>query len=112
MIIIDPNWLQEKTSKEKYIPTRVVNAKYEDYDIDIGRGTKWGNPFIIGVHGTRKECIEKYKRMILSDKKLLVDIPGLTGKVLGCSCKPKACHGDILADLANSYYHENNPPTI
>lgn len=23
------------------------------------------------------------------------------GKVLGCFCKPKACHGDILAEVLN-----------
>ena len=22
-------------------------------DVYIGRGSKWGNPFVIGVHGTR-----------------------------------------------------------
>jgi hypothetical protein len=25
----------------------------------------------------------------------------LKGKVLGCWCSPKACHGDILAKIAN-----------
>ena len=26
----------------------------------------------------------------------------LRGKVLGCWCSPKACHGDVLAEIANS----------
>jgi len=26
----------------------------------------------------------------------------LRGKILGCHCKPKACHGDILAEIADS----------
>jgi hypothetical protein len=25
----------------------------------------------------------------------------LKGKVLGCWCKPDACHGDVLAELAD-----------
>lgn len=27
----------------------------------IGRGSKWGNPFVIGRHGTRAEVIAKYE---------------------------------------------------
>jgi hypothetical protein len=26
----------------------------------------------------------------------------LSGKTLGCYCKPKACHGDVLAAFVNS----------
>ncbi|ASF45912.1 DUF4326 domain-containing protein [Methylovulum psychrotolerans] len=26
----------------------------------------------------------------------------LRGKVLGCHCKPAACHGDVLANYLNS----------
>ena len=25
----------------------------------------------------------------------------LKGKTLGCFCKPKSCHGDVLVELAN-----------
>jgi hypothetical protein len=31
----------------------------------------------------------------------MADIGELTGKVLGCWCAPKACHGDVLVKLAN-----------
>ena len=30
------------------------------------------------------------------------DVLQLRGKVLGCHCKPLACHGDVLADYLNS----------
>lgn len=30
----------------------------------VGRPTKWGNPFKIGVNGTREEVINKYKNYI------------------------------------------------
>lgn len=31
----------------------------------------------------------------------LARIPELEGKILGCWCAPQACHGDVLAELAN-----------
>lgn len=79
--------------------TRVVNIYKESPDIYIGRNSKWGNPFIIGKDGSREEVIEKYKNYILNKPELLKDLPELKDKVLGCFCKPKACHGDILVQL-------------
>ena len=79
--------------------TRVVHCKEEYYNVYIGRGSKWGNPFVIGKHGTRDEVIEKYKMYILSKPELLEHLPELRGKILGCWCKPNACHGDVLVEL-------------
>jgi hypothetical protein len=79
--------------------TRVVNTAYEDYDVYIGRGSKWGNPFVIGVHGTRGLVMAKYRQHILSRPDLLAALPELKDKTLGCCCKPKPCHGDILVEL-------------
>lgn len=66
----------------------------------IGRPGKWGNPYEIGTHGTRKEVIEKY-RMYLYTSGLINDIHELSNHDLVCWCKPKACHGDVLIELAN-----------
>lgn len=74
----------------------VVHCKREPYDVYIGRGSKWGNPFRIGEDGDREEVISKYEAYIMSRRDLLDSLPELQGKVLGCWCKPKACHGDIL----------------
>ena len=79
----------------------VVNIKKSDYDIFIGRPSKWGNPFIIGIHGTRKEVIEKYRQWITSQPDLLNNLNELKNKRLGCYCKPSQCHGDILVKLVN-----------
>ena len=84
-----------------WLMTKIVHCKKEKYDIYIGRPSKWGNPFEVGKDGTRKEVIEKYKKYILSNKKLLNSLYELEGKTLGCWCKPKPCHGDILVDLIN-----------
>lgn len=89
----------------------VVHCKKKKYDIYIGRPSKWGNPFTHlksdkktlakYVTNTREEAIEKYEDWILNGdgKYLLNDLEELYGKTLGCWCKPKKCHGDILVKL-------------
>ena len=94
--------------------TEVVNVRRDEFDVYIGRrsvvmvGSKrehlvdegWGNPFAIGHDGTREEVIEKYRAWILEQPALLARLPELRDKRLGCWCAPKACHGDVLAALA------------
>jgi len=84
---------------------KVVNINKSPYDIYIGRGGSWGNPFVIGIDGTRAEVIEKYRLYIIENKELFNRIPELKGKILGCHCKPQSCHGDILKIL---YYNHFN----
>lgn len=81
--------------------TTAVNKYRDNFDVYIGRGSKWGNPFIIGKDGNRDEVIAKYREWIKTRPELLAALPELVGKRLGCFCKPKPCHGDILAELAN-----------
>lgn len=85
------------------VVTRVVHCKKEKYDVLIDRTTKWGNPFPIPPW-TREESLQKYEEWIQTQNWLLKDIvKELKGKTLGCWCKPnKACHGDILAFLADN----------
>lgn len=82
--------------------TKVVNKYKESYDVYIGRGSIWGNPFIIGKDGDRDEVIKKYEDYIKTCPDLLDSLPKLKGKRLGCFCKPKACHGDVLVKLVNN----------
>ena len=79
--------------------TKVVHCKKEKYDIYIGRPSKWGNPFTIGKDGNREEVISKYEAYIMSRPDLIDALPELRGKVLGCWCKPQACHGDVLVRM-------------
>ncbi len=68
----------------------------------VGRPSKWGNPFIIGKHGTREQVILKYASHIdTMVSEALVDISELRGKDLVCWCTPLPCHADILLELAN-----------
>ena len=80
---------------------KVVNLRKEKYDAYVGRGSKWGNKFVIGRDGNREEVIRKYREWILKNNDLLNSLEELKGKVLGCFCKPLACHGDVLVELVN-----------
>ena len=79
----------------------VVHCKQSTYDVYIGRPSKWGNPFTIGVDGNRSEVIQKYRIWIKDQPDLLNELSELEGKTLGCWCSPKACHGDVLFEMAN-----------
>lgn len=63
--------------------------------------SKWANPFKTGKDGTISEILEKYRNHVLSKPELSKDLSSLKNKVLGCWCKPKPCHGDILVELVN-----------
>ena len=87
---------------------RVVHCKREEFDVYIGRGSRWGNPYShkVGtlaehVVGSRTEAIQKFEEYLLSNQDLMSSLEELKGKTLGCWCKPKSCHGDILLRYAN-----------
>ena len=83
--------------------TEVINIyKYEGKDyIYIGRGSPFGNPFRIGKY-TREQALEMFRRyfyeIALKDEGYKQKLLALKGKKLGCFCKPKSCHGDIIKE--------------
>lgn len=98
--------------------TEVVNQKHTDeFDIDIGRANHgrnnmnntpigepgWlGNPYPKSDHG-REKCIELFREdfveRLQNDSEFRNAVEGLAGKTLGCYCKPKACHGDVIREF-------------
>jgi hypothetical protein len=93
--------------------TRVVNKRKERYDFYIGRGSPFGNPFshLSGTKatyqvGSREEAIEAYRRWIVGEPEVMRLLPKIRGLTLGCFCKPKSCHGDVLVELLNTYSDE------
>lgn len=82
--------------------TEVVHCRLELFDVFIGRPSKWGNPFVIGRDGSRTEVIRKYRAWIVTQPHLMASLPELKDKILGCYCKPLACHGDVLAELVTT----------
>ena len=78
----------------------VVHYKQAPYDIYCGRPGPWGNPFFTG---NREHDIAQHRAWVLGKLELMDQIRvELRGMVLGCWCAPKACHCDILAEIANA----------
>lgn len=101
-------WLPRAIAKaEGYLTgeCRVVNKRKDPFDVYIGRGSIWGNPFIIGKHGSRKEVTQKYRKRLRNNQELLGRLHHLDGKTLGCFCKPLACHGDVLVEEVAKLRH-------
>jgi len=82
--------------------TTVVNVKTHPYTRYIGRPGIMGNFYVIGRDGTREECIEKYRETFNKDEALKKFArENLWNEILGCYCKPLACHGDVIAEYLN-----------
>lgn len=95
--------------------TKVVHKNKEKYDVYIGRGSIFGNPFThlplartfaMYQVDSREEAIDKYKEYFYNriehDEEFLIEILKLKDKTLGCYCKPNSCHGDIIADFLDN----------
>ena len=98
---------------------KVVHHNKEPYDVYIGRPSKWGNPYTHKADSdtlaefivpTRKEAINAYRGWIVfgEGQHLLHDLHELKGKTLGCWCKPKSCHGDVLKELVDRLEYVDN----
>jgi len=71
----------------------------------VGRGSRWGNPFIVGIHGSVGECVAKFQQELCNINSRLSfaveDVAELRGKTLVCWCKESdPCHADVLTALA------------
>lgn len=90
--------------------TRVVHCKRDRYDVYIGRPSKWGNPFKLTSESARGSTLERYEAWLREQPHLMAAIGELRGKVLGCWCAPRPCHGDVLARLADESPTPAPPP--
>ena len=70
----------------------------------IGRGSMWGNPFVIGTHGDRNAVCDKHEQhlwdQVKSGEITIQQLADLHGKNLICFCAPARCHGDTLVKAA------------
>ena len=96
------------TGEVKMMVKGVVHVRRAPYDVYIGRkcaefpGTKWGNPYRVGVDGEGSLVMRLYRAWVIGNSFLMGSLPELDGKVLGCWCKKRGdepCHGDVLAEL-------------
>ncbi len=92
----------------------VGHCKRVAFDVYIGRGPNsvWGNPWEIGPDGTRDEVCDRYETWLRTGRDfghpeatetrrgvILLSLPTLKGKRLGCWCAPQRCHGETLLTL-------------
>jgi hypothetical protein len=99
---------QEK--RETTMQAVVVNIYMKRFDVYIGRAGRgedgyFGNPFRMGNGTSREDAVQSFQRYfterIEKDSEFRRRALALKGKRLGCFCKPKACHGDVIADWLN-----------
>ncbi len=91
--------------------TAVVNLRYEPYDQYIGRPGHgqdgyFGNPFPLQPGEERGATLDRYRNYfeyrLKTDPEFKARVHALRGKTLGCFCKPRPCHGDIICEYLNS----------
>lgn len=95
---------------------KVVHVRKTPFDIYIGRAfaefseSKWHNPIHLRKNTLeeRIRVLEEFKQYILGKPDLLADLYELDGKVLGCWCRPKMCHGDVLLELRAAQISQPN----
>jgi hypothetical protein len=82
--------------------TKIVNIRYSPCDVYIGRGSPFGNAYVLGRDGDRQEVIRLYKIdfyfKIKNDPSFRANVEALRGKKLGCHCHPMPCHGDVIVE--------------
>lgn len=88
------------------MPPQLFN-KHKDGDVPwtvyIGRGSPWGNPYVIGKHGTREQVVELHRRLLLNQPELVERAKReLAGKDLLCFCAPLKCHGETWLRVVNT----------
>ena len=106
---------------------RQLKAALSEDVVYIGRPSMWGNPFasvyavpiwhtdVIRVSdpiAAYKEWLDGRKHKGLNQKQrkqVLENVHTLRGKTLLCFCKPKPCHGDVLAEMADRVGDNNEP---
>lgn len=103
-------WKQTQLSFGKHeLKAPVVHCKKEKYDVYIGRPSKWGNPFRIGIDGQRDEVLSRYQEWLWAKERMEYRNDArreLLGKILACWCAPLRCHGHILAACVQTPFEE------
>lgn len=88
--------------------TTVVNIHYDAYDVYIGRAGHgfdgyFGNPYSAASRTVNIQFFESYfYGRVEKDPLFRARVLALKGKRLGCFCKPKACHGEVIAEYLNT----------
>lgn len=85
----------------KVLNANIVGPEETEDRVYVARPSKWGNPFVEDVDGTREEVIARYREYLVQQPHLMAALPELKGKDLICWCVPQQCHAQFLLELAN-----------
>jgi hypothetical protein len=88
----------------RYTALRQTEVLYPANIVWVGRGSDWGNPFIMHRESQREEVCEKFWKY--AHWRLSIEphwLEPLKGKDLVCVCAPRECHAEILRELANAH---------
>jgi hypothetical protein len=84
-----PQRIQRKRTKGWRMP---------DGAVYVGRGSRWGNPYVMRDETDRAAAVAWFKTHVAPT----LDVTALRGKDLACWCPVgQACHGDVLLEMAN-----------
>ena len=92
--------------------SRAKGWRMPENTVVVSRPSKYGNPFIVGVHGSAQECVNLFRESIRGPDGMLTVATGtepafakeLRGKNLACWCAlDQPCHADILLEFANNH---------
>lgn len=104
---------------------KVVNIKFEKCTHFCGRKEYYknngidysilGNPYTVGEYG-RGKAIPMFRKLLNKSRlengdlwQAVINLP--EDAVLGCFCKPKDCHCDVIIDAYNWYNSDDNKRT-
>jgi len=109
---------------------RVKGWKMPENTVYVGRGSKWGNEFVVGKHYARKNmepgggektgfvqdrehAVQLFRRFLNLETRIAAKID-IKGKDLACWCplpkdgEPDHCHAAVLLKLANPELKDKN----
>jgi len=70
--------------------------------VRVDRGTRWGNPFILGTDGDRNRVCDLFRAYAAWRLTIQPDwLAPLKDRDLACWCAPERCHAETLMELAN-----------
>lgn len=96
---------------------RAKGWRLPENTVVVARPGPWGNPYIVGQHGTAQECVDRYRLLLAGFIMLgqreevlarhatrdyaLAHLADLRGKNLACWCAlDRPCHADVLLEAA------------
>jgi hypothetical protein len=106
-------WLPDEIERRKQVEkgkSVVANFERDKHLIEwaaqngklcaVNRGTRWGNPFLLGADGDRDTVCDCYETHYVTHKPSFEKFKcELQGKVLACHCYPERCHAETLVTI-------------